>query len=124
MTTPRAHEREIALFLVLYVFFAGFTALVAHGLTDDNDHARRVAISAVGIVAGPFVGALNRGSPHEACVEFGLFLLPWGLIPLALGAGALITGRPRSSPVRLALWTIGWLAWYATGIVSLGFALG
>ena len=123
MSARRSFEYEVAILLILLVLFAGLAFLVSHAGTDDNDHALRVGVSTVGIVLGPFVGALNRGG-MSSCVEFGFELLPWALVPLVSGVAAALCQWPRSHGVRLTLWTIGWVAWFASGIVSFGYALG
>jgi len=122
-TRSRSYEPEIAVLFVLFSVFAGLSCLFSHGATDDNDHAYRVMLSTIGIVLGPFVGALNRGG-MSSCIELGLVLLPWGGGPLTLAILSQLACWPRSPMLRLTLWTIGWIAWFTTGIVSLGYALG
>ena len=115
-------DRELAIWLLLFLLFAALSGCAAYVGTDDNNRAARIVISSFGIVLGPFVGALNRGF-QSCCVEFSVYLLPWGAIPLALGVGLHLWKRPSSAVFRLVFWTIGWLAWFATGLLSFAHAL-
>ena len=129
MITPRNHltRSHRTIFLVLWAGFAALTFLVtAIQVPHGPDGYGQVLAATIGTLAGPMPGALSRGC-QACCLQFSLSLLPYA------GAALLVALVPQFLPwgagsaadaVRLVLWTVGWIGWFGTGIVSFGHALG
>jgi hypothetical protein len=112
--------------LGLHAIFTVLTYLATNsGLSKGYDHDKYVWRATACAVAGPYVGAVARGGQRD-CVDFGTSLLKY--VGAALGFAVVIQLLPLTREanfpvIRLALWCVAWLAWYASGIVSLLFAL-
>ena len=98
---------------------------VRSGLDEGPDHARRVVLTTAATIAGPMTGAIARGG-QSCCTEWSLSLLPWAaalLLAAVLAQLAPIPDRAWPRLARHAAWALGWLGWFASGIVSLLHAL-
>lgn len=91
----------------------------------DLEWLGRIALTTLATITGPLTGAVARGG-QSCCVAMGLRALAWVGPLLASSIVLQIVGLPRGrkgQAVRSALWVVGWLAWFASGLVSLGHAL-
>lgn len=115
------------LFLAFWAVFATLTFLIVRdGLDEADRHPGVVAATTVGSVLGPLSGAISRDF-QSCCLEFSLSLLPYALGALGLAAlvQAVVTARgPGLRALRFVVWGLGLLAWFGSGIVSFGHALG
>lgn len=74
---------------------------------------------------GPFTGAIAR-EWQSCCAENSWGLLPWAGAELAVGLLIQVVPLPSGrwwERLRLVAWSLGWFAWFASGILSLGHAL-
>lgn len=115
------------IFLVMWAVFAALTFTVtAMNVPRGPDDFGQVIMATIGTLAGPMPGALSRGC-QACCLRFSLGLFPYA------GAALMVAVVPQFLPwppgqfgksMRLALWTLGLLGWFGTGILSFGHALG
>ena len=105
----------------MFVAFSALTCWAAsHGLATEI-----VIATTAGTLLGPFTGAIAR--EWQACCAAN----SWSLLPYAaieLGVCLLVQVAPLPSGtwwerLRLFAWSLGWLAWFGSGILSLGHAL-
>jgi len=115
---------EVAVFLVL-AFLLAYAAYDEDRGRSDVERNLTMLRTTVGVLAGPFDGAIARIG-HSDCLRFSLRLLPWCGAILACGVLAqLVPARSRlvATWILPAAWTLGWLGWFGGAILSLGFAL-
>lgn len=109
--------------LVLWLIFTCLTfAATSQGLSDKS----YVLPATLATVLGPMTGAISRGH-QSCCLEFSLGLLPYAAACVAVATAVQFAPTPKhwaAEMVRIALWTLGWFVWFASGILSLGHALG
>jgi hypothetical protein len=115
------------IFLAMWAVFAALTFTVtAMNVPHGPDGYDQVIVATIGTLAGPMPGALSRGC-QSCCLRFSLSLFPYA------GVALLVAVVPQFLPwapgrfghaVRLMFWTLGWLGWFATGVLSFGHALG
>ena len=120
----RAHR---TIFLIMWASFAALTFTVtALSVPHGPDNFGQVILATIGTLAGPMPGALSRGC-QSCCLQFSLSLFPYA------GASLLLAVVPQFLPwwsggsgnfMRLLFWTVGWLGWFGTGVLSFGHALG
>ena len=118
----RAHG---LLFLGLLISFSLLTYFIVGSGSPSELRERPVELAVLGTITGPFVGAIARNGQScclNASIELAWYSGPFlaaclfaQVIPLPFHRGQRI--------VRLTLWTLGWLAWFLSGIVSYGHAL-
>ena len=118
-------RRHAWVFIGLLCAFAGLTCLAVSMGIDADSKWRLIAWTTAGTLLGPFTGAISR-EWQSCCAENSWSLLPYA--GAALGAGLFVQFLPLPSGrvwdwLRLCAWTFGWLAWFGSGILSLGHAL-
>ena len=112
----------------LWIAFGILDAIIAGaGLTGLTDPERMLRASMTGLaaIAGPMTGAVARDF-QGCCLWFSLTVMPFAAIGpvIALAIQFLVPARSTVLiVVRLMAWTIGWLVWFGSGILSLGHAL-
>lgn len=114
-------------FLALLFAFAIFNVVT---VTANQDIGKGLLAAFLGTPLGPMTGAFARGF-QKCCLNFSLQLLPWSAPFLVLAAVSCLPLRQRLSlwpgafdpGVRLAIWVVGWLGWFLSGIVSFLHAL-
>ena len=111
-----------------------FTALTASAtgelLTADAgdpsyEHTLRVALTAASTPLGPFTGAIAR-KLQSCCLANSMSLFPYATALLATGVLLQLLPPASARPsrlLRLTVWGLGWFAWFASGLLSLGHAL-
>lgn len=113
-------------FLGLLVVFSALTFAVT-STGSASDVARRPrALTTLLTVTGPFTGAIARGG-QSCCLEASTRLAMWlaPALAVALLARLSLGGRGGvAGAMGVGLWTLGWFAWLAGGIVSFGHAFG
>jgi hypothetical protein len=130
--TPRRFTRAHAwVALTLLALFTALTAwatgelLSADAGDPPHEHALHVALTAVSTPLGPFTGAIAREF-HSGCLANSMSLLPYAAALLAAGVLPQLLPPASARPwrvLRLVVWALGWFAWFASGILSLGHAL-
>jgi hypothetical protein len=114
---------HLATWLALWV---GFTFLTLYATALGLDDKRYVLPATLATVFGPMTGGISRGG-QGCCLQFSLSLLPYAVACAGLGTAVQFIPAPKhvaAQVARLALWSLGWFVWFASGIVSLGHALG
>ena len=101
---------------------------IAWQFRDSTGSPERLVWMVLAVPLGPLTGAVVRGWPVDAtdssCVDNAFSILPWSALLLVLAVGLQWVGSTRPvGRVRLALWCLGWIAWYGGGIVALGHSL-
>lgn len=114
----------LALFAALIAWATGELLSIDAG-ESRVAHALWVAPTAASTPLGPLTGAIARRG-QSCCLAWALQLL--GPAAALLAAGVLPQLLPPARArawrlVRLAAWGLGWFAWFASGIASLGHAL-
>lgn len=118
----RTHLR---IFLGLYLLFASLTVLILIRQSEGDQRSNWNVAATVGVVTGPFAGAIARHL-QSCCLSFSVKLLPYAAaFPLA---GALLQFVPLPSQrfqgvLRITAWSLGWLGWFASAVLSFAHAL-
>lgn len=122
--SPRSWARSY-IFAGLLGAFTALTYLAVSSGTPSDLRERPVLLTTLATITGPFVGPIARRS-QSCCMDFALSLAAVAGPILALGLIAQAVPLPfrwgRRS-FRLTLWTLGWAAWFFSGLVSFGHAL-
>ena len=118
----RAH---LKIFLGFYVVFAALTCFVLNAGTPSDRRDTPIIKATLGAVSGPFTGAIARHF-QSCCWRFSLGLFPYCAV--FLGVGLLFQPIPLPFPriergVRLMMWCIGLLGWFAGAPASFLHAL-
>jgi hypothetical protein len=106
-----------------------FTALTYVAVTSGSPsdiRDRPVALTTLATITGPFVGAIARNG-QSCCLDFSLRLAAVTGPVLAMGLIAQVVPllfRRGQRAVRLMLWTLGWLIWLFSGLISFMHAFG
>jgi hypothetical protein len=114
---------HLAAWLVLWILF---TFLTFYATALGLDDKRYVLPATLATVLGPMTGGISRGG-QGCCLQFSLSLLPYAAACVLVGTAVQFVPAPKhwfAQSVRVALWSLGWFVWFASGIVSLGHALG
>lgn len=118
----RAH---LYIFVSFYLAFAGFTAWVLSRQSESDRRENWNVAATLGTVSGPFTGAIARRF-QSCCWKFSLSIFPYCAAVLAVGVMSQLVPMPAPSiekPLRLTLWSLGLLGWFAGAVVSFGHAL-
>jgi len=107
--------------------FTAFTLYVCCSQGSQSDlRERHITAATLGVLSGPFTGALARGPSHHDCVQFGWKLMPYCGGLLAAACGMQLVRFPfrhhDAELIRLVGWLAGWLSWFVGGILSLAYA--
>lgn len=116
---------HVHVFLGVYLVCAALTFLALSSGSESDRRANRIVAATVGVVAGPFTGAMARRF-QSCCWQASLSIFPSCAVLLGAGVLGQIVPLPcqRFEPVvRLALWCVGWLGWFGGALVSLVHAL-
>lgn len=121
----RRHLRSALVVLAAFLLLNGW---IAWQFRDSTGSPERLVWMVLAVPLGPLTGAVVRGWPVDAtdssCVDNAFSILPWSALLLVLAVGLQWVGSTRPvGRVRLALWCLGWIAWYGGGIVALGHSL-
>lgn len=121
------HRGHSWVFLGLLLLATALTFLItSNGLSNGPDKTTRVITTTLLAVSGPLTGAISRGF-QGCCLEFSVSLLPYVLPPLLAAFLLQWCWRPRGrigDAIRVVVWGLAWTAWFLSGIVSFGHALG
>ncbi len=113
-------------FGVLWLCFTVLTySAVSGGLTNASQERGLVILTTLGTITGPMTGAICRRF-QGCCLEASLSLLPYAAVGLIFGGlfqGLPLPQRVGWQSLRLGVWGLGWLVWFASGIVSFAHAL-
>jgi hypothetical protein len=109
------NRTHLYIFLGFYVIFAALTFFVLNGGTPSDRRDTPFFWATAGAVSGPFTGAIARHF-QSCCLQFS-----WGLFPFCaafFGVGVVAQVVPLPFPqferrIRLAMWCIGLLGWFA-----------
>ena len=122
----RLGKAHLILFSILLLLFTVLTFLATwQGVDDGPGHLSSVLAATAGTSTGPFTGAIARGM-QGCCLAFSLRLACIVGPILMVGIGFQFLNLPERIGfriLRLVVWTVGWFAWLAGGIVSFGHAL-
>jgi hypothetical protein len=114
---------HLVTWLILWLLFTFLTLYAtALGLSDKS----YVLPATLATVLGPMTGGISRGM-QSCCLQASLSLLPYAAACVLVGTAVQFIPAPKhlaAQIVRIALWSLGWFVWFASGIVSLGHALG
>src|SRR5690349_7144155 len=125
----RPPQTSLARRYILLGLLVPFTALTYFAVSSGSPsdvRERPVALTTLATVTGPFVGAIARHS-QSCCLDFSLRLaaVTGPVLPLGLIAQVVpLPCRRGQRVVRLVLWTLGWLVWLLSGLVSFLHAFG
>lgn len=117
------NRTHLILFLGFYVVFAALTFFVLNAGTSSDRRKTPFFWATVGAVSGPFTGAIARHL-QTCCLQFS-----WGIFPFCaafpvVGALFQVVPFPRfERRIRLSMWCIGLLGWFAGVPVSFLHAL-
>jgi hypothetical protein len=118
------HSTVIFLGLLLPFTTLTYLAVISGSTGDVSD--RPVSLSTLATITGPFIGAIARNG--QTCgLRCSLWLAVVTGPVLALGWIARVVPMPfrrGQREVRLVLWTLGWLVWLFSGLVSFLHAFG
>lgn len=122
--SPRSWARWY-LFGGLFAAFTVLTYLAVSSGSPGDLRERPVLLTTLATITGPFVGPIARHG-QSCCLGFALSLATVAGPILAVGLLAQVVPLPfrrGRQAFRLTFWTIGWSAWFLSGIVSFGHAL-
>ena len=106
--------------------FSVLTFLATNAGVDDGcDRNARVLQATMGTITGPLTGAVARGF-QGCCLGFSLSVMAYCAPVLLIGVMLQFVGsseRKWLRIVRMAFWILGWLVWFAGGLLSFGHAL-
>ncbi|HUQ71604.1 MAG TPA: hypothetical protein VM165_18895 [Planctomycetaceae bacterium] len=114
---------HLATWLVLWGLF---TVLTLWATSQGLDDKRYVLPATLATVLGPMTGGISRGG-QGCCLQASLGLLPYAAACALVGTAVQFVPAPKhlaAEVARLTLWSLGWFVWFASGIVSMGHALG
>ena len=123
--SPRGSRARRHILLGLLLPFTGLTYLAVSSGSPGDVRDRPVVLTTLATIAGPFTGAIARNG-QGCCLRVSLKLAVLRGPVLALGILAQLVPMPfrrGREAARLALWTLGWLAWLLGGPVSFLHAL-
>jgi hypothetical protein len=127
MSFGRFTRTHAVVFLAVWLPWTVLVALIVHGGLDRGpDHNGRVLLTTLLSFTGPMVGAISRGC-QSCCLQASLALLPYAGGCLMAGCVVQWLPLPRhtaSDVLRVLAWVTGWLAWFGSGVLSFGHALG
>ena len=103
-------------FVVLLLLFSVMTYYTVRDSRGDN----HTWAATLGAVSGPFTGSIARGN-QSCCLAFSqsvaMYVGP--VLILCILAQWLPLGQSfLARVIRIGIWMIGWLVWFAGGIVS------
>ena len=102
-----------------------YMSLVVAHQRDDSERLKSLMLTPLTTVVAPLIGAMLRGF-QGCCLQVSLCVLFWAL-PIPIGAALLQWyGNPDHQIlriVRLLIWMIAWMLWFASGILSFGHAM-
>jgi hypothetical protein len=104
--------------------FTVLTYLAVSSGKPGDVRDRPVLLTTLATITGPFVGPIARHG-QSCCLNAACSLAAVAGPILALGliAQAVPPIRRGRQAFRLTFWTIGWAAWFFSGLVSFGHAL-
>ena len=123
---PRPSRARWYILLGLLVPFTALTYFAVSSGSPSDVRERPVVLTTLATITGPFVGAIARHS-ESCCLDFSLRLAAMTGPVLALGLIAQVVPLPfrrGRRAVRLMLWTLGWLIWLFSGLISFMHAFG
>ena len=118
----RAHLR---LFVGFYIVFGAVTFFILNSGTVSDRRENAIAVATVGVVSGPFTGAIARNC-KSCCLAFSRSILPWCASFLGVGLLFPIVPLPFqrfARATRLSVWCVGLLGWFGGALVSFLHAL-
>ena len=102
-----------------------YVLAVSDGLTDGNGKFSKVLMTPVYTLGGPMIGAWVRDS-QSCCLDVSLWILAYAA-PIPLAATILqFVWVPQGRGLRvlrLLIWCLAWMIWFASGLPSLAHAL-
>lgn len=112
--------------LALVAVFAVLTFLFANECLDDSrTHRWRVVMTTIATPLGPFTGPISRG--WQSCCTanaWSIALVAGPILAAGIAAQYLLRAEGRWwDRARLAIWSLSWFVWLASGILALGHAL-
>jgi hypothetical protein len=119
--SPRSLRARCFILQGLLVPFTALTYLAVRSGSPGDIGDRPVILTTLWTISGPFVGAIARHG-QSCCLLLSLKLAAICGPILAVGVMGQVVALPfgrGQQPVRLLLWTIGWLAWLLGGPASL-----
>ncbi len=116
---------RIHIFAGLLAAFTFWTYLAVSSGSPHDVQDRRVWLTTLATITGPFVGPIARhGQP--CCMDFALELA-WRAAPVLvvclIAQLVPFPFRRGRQAFRLTLWTLGWFVWFFSGTVSFTHAL-
>jgi hypothetical protein len=122
--SPPSRAR-LSIFAGLLAAFTVLTYLAVSSGTPSDLRERPVLLTTLATITGPFVGPIARHG-QSCCLDVAVSLAAIAGPILALGLFAQAVPLPfrrGRHALRLTFWTIGWSAWFFSGLVSFGHAL-
>lgn len=124
-STHRGSRPRASILLGLLAFFSVLTYLAVGSGSPSELRDRPVILTTLATISGPFVGPIARHG-QGCCLDAALRLALVSGPVLGLGLAAQVVPLPfrrGQKAVRLVFWTLGWLTWFLSGLVSFGHAL-
>jgi hypothetical protein len=109
---------SLACWYILLGLLAPFTVMTFFALGPPRLEGGAAILA---VIAGPFVGGIARNG-QKCCVDASLQIAYFCSPALTVGLLAQYVPLPFErgrQAVRLALWALGWLAWFLGGQLSL-----
>ncbi len=122
--SPPSRAR-IYIFACLLAVFTVWVYLAVSSGSPGDVRDRPIVLTTLATITGPFVGPIARHG-QSCCLNAALSLAAIAGPILALGLIAQVIPLPfrrGRQAFRLTLWTIGWSAWFFSGLVSFAHAL-
>lgn len=121
----RRHLRSALIVLAVFVLL---NALIAWSVREAYGPRQNLIWMVLAVPLGPLTGAVVRGWPLDDtdsdCIANAFSILPWTAALLGLAAALQWVGSTRPPGwIRITIWVLGWVAWYAGGILALGHSL-
>ena len=123
---PQSSRARWYILLGLLLPFTALTYLAVSSGSPSDVRERPVVLTTLATITGPFVGAIARHG-QSCCLDFSLRLAAMTGPVLAFGLIAQVVPLPfrrGQHAVRLMLWTLGWLIWLFSGLISFMHAFG
>ncbi|MFO1003009.1 MAG: hypothetical protein U0936_21975 [Planctomycetaceae bacterium] len=107
-----------------FVWTIIYMSLVVAHLSNDPERLKSLILTPLFTAVAPLLGAMLRGF-QGCCLQVSLSVLFWTL-PIPIGAALLQwCWNPQHlilRIIRMLIWMIAWMVWFASGILPLGHA--
>ncbi|MFO0910494.1 MAG: hypothetical protein U0794_19475 [Isosphaeraceae bacterium] len=123
---PSLRRAQVWMFSGQLLLFTLLVALMANTGTPGDLSNRPRMLTTLATITGPFVGAIARNG-QSCCLAASVGLALYSGPVLAATLLAQVVPLPEgrmANALRLSLWTVGWLVWFGSGLISFFHAFG